>query len=200
VPGDILYWPSSYWHVGESLGGTVCSLSVGLYMQDSLAATAARVMEADAARQLGADNFIHTLPSSAARLEPLPPRVRKAMANATRNLSTTLLRRRMEQVSGYAFAHIPSPPAPARLPASSVITADPAFPIVYRAVGRTAIIAANGRSIAVPRSNALRAAIDALQRGSPVPLPRQARGGNPHVREALRFLLINGAAGASRAR
>jgi 50S ribosomal protein L16 3-hydroxylase len=43
-PGDILYWPSSYWHVGESRGGTVSSLSLGLYPRDSLAATAARLV------------------------------------------------------------------------------------------------------------------------------------------------------------
>ena len=29
-PGDVIYWPSSYWHVGESVGGLSLSLSLAL--------------------------------------------------------------------------------------------------------------------------------------------------------------------------
>jgi hypothetical protein len=133
-PGDILYWPRSYWHVGDSLGGTVSSLSLGLYAHDSLAATASRLVESEVARELGAENFIESLPASGTQLEALPPRARRAFARASNNLAMTLLRRRMEQVTGYAFEQIPRPPAGARLRASSIVAADPAFPIVYRSV------------------------------------------------------------------
>jgi hypothetical protein len=191
-PGDILYWPSSYWHVGESLGGTVSSLSLGLYAWDSLAATASRLVESEVTRELGEANFIESLPASGAQLEALPPRARRALTRATGNLATTLLRRRMEQLTGYAFEHIPRPPDRVRPRASSIVAADPAFPILYRSVGGTAIIAANGRSIALPRSKALQGMIDTLNRGAHFSLS-QRTGAAPHLREARRFLLVSGA-------
>jgi 50S ribosomal protein L16 3-hydroxylase len=199
-PGDILYWPSSYWHVGESRGGAVSSLSLGLYPRDSLAATAARLMEGEAARELGAENFVESLPSSVEQLEAAPPRALRAFARASEHLAVALLRRRMEQVSGHAFDQIPLPPASGRRRASSIVAADPAFPIFCRSVGGTAIVAANGRSIALPRSKALRGMIDALNRGAPVSLPQRTGAVNPHQREAVRFLLFSGAVETRRAR
>jgi len=199
-PGDILYWPSSYWHVGESRGGTVSSLSLGLYPRDSLAATAARLVEGEAMRELGAENFIESLPLSAGQLRAAPPRALRAFERASRNLAVALLRRRMEQVSGYAFGHVPLPSARERLRASSRYAADRAFPIFWRAVGGTAIIAANGRSIALPRSKALRRMIDALNRGTTVALSRRTGAANAYLRQALRFLLFTGAVEARGAR
>jgi hypothetical protein len=198
-PGDILYWPSSYWHVGESRGGTVSSLSLGLYPRDSLAATAARLVEDEAARALGAKNYVEWLPTAVEQLEAAPPRALRAFAGASENLDLALLRRRMEQVTGHAFEQIPLPPAPGRFRASSVFVADPAFPIFCRAVGGTAIIAANGRSITLPRSKALRGMIDALNRGGSVSVLQRTGAVNPDLREALRFLQFSGAVETRRA-
>lgn len=192
-PGDILYWPSSYWHVGESLGGIVSSLSLGLYRRDSLSAMVARLIEDEVTRELGADDFVGPLPSSAAKLGGLPPRARRAFAQASRNLTTTLLRRRMEHVTGYGFAHLPSPPATGRLRASDIVAADPAFPIFYRSVGSTAIVAANGRSIALPRSKALQRMIDRLNRGDRMPVSKSTDTETDGRRKALRFLVVSGA-------
>jgi hypothetical protein len=198
--GDILYWPSSCWHVGESRGGTVSSLSLGLYRQDSLAATAARLVGDEAARELGADNLIEALPSSIGQLRAAPPRALRAFERASRNVAVALLRRRMEQVAGYGFGHLPLPSTRGRLRASSLYAADRAFPILWRAVGGTVIIAANGRSIALPRSKALRGMLGALNRGAAVSLSRRTGAADPHLREALRFLLVTGAVEARPAR
>lgn len=199
-PGDILYWPSSYWHVGESRGGPVSSLSLGLYRQDSLAATAARVFADEATRELGADNFIDSLASSVERLRAASPRALRALDRASGNLAQALLRRRMEQVTGYAFEHVPQPSAPRRLRASSLYAADPAFPIVCRSVGDTAIVAANGRSTVLPRSKAVQQMIDSLNRGTPISLSHANGAARSDAREALRFLLVSGAVEPSRAR
>jgi hypothetical protein len=199
-PGDILYWPSSYWHVGESRGGAVSSLSLALYWQDSLAATSGRLVEDEVTRLLGAENFVASLPSSVAQLEA-PRRAVRAFARAAGTLPLTLLRRRMEHVTGHAFTHIPLPPARGRLRASSIVAAHSASAIFYRSVGGTAIIAANGRSIVLPRSTALRGIVDALNRGTPVFLAQAARGirDTSDLRAALRFLLISGAVEIRRA-
>lgn len=191
-PGDILYWPSSYWHVGESRGGTVSSLSLGLYQQDSLAATAALVLADEATRELGADNFIDRLPTSVDRLRAASPRALRALERASGNLALSLLRRRMEQVTGYAFEHVPQPSAPAPFRASSFYSADPAFPIFCRTVGDATIVAANGRSITLPRSQAVREAIDSLNRGTPISLSQSRGSTHSEVRKALRFLLVSG--------
>jgi hypothetical protein len=156
-------------------------------------------MEGEAARDLGAKNFVESLPSSVEQLEAAPPGALRALARASDNLALALLRRRMEQVTGHAFEEIPLPPARGRLRASSVFTADPAFPIFCRSVGGTAIVAANGRSIALPRSKALREMIDALNRGAPVSLSQRTGAVNAHLREALRFLLVSGAVETRRA-
>lgn len=191
-PGDILYWPSSYWHVGESRGGPVSSLTLALYRQDSLAATAARVLVDEATRELGADNFIDSLPSSVDRLRAASARALRALDRVSSNLAQALLRRRMEQVTGYAFEHVPQPPAPGRLRASSCYAADPAFPIFCRSVGDTTIVAANGRSIALPRSKAVHQAVDSLNRGTLMSLSQRTGAPGSDVREALRFLLVSG--------
>jgi hypothetical protein len=198
--GDVLYWPSSYWHVGESRGGIVSSLSLGLYLQDSLAQTAARLVADEAARELGPDAFVDSLPSSVGRLKATPPRALRVFERASRNLAVTLLRRRMEQVTGYAFEHVPLPAARGRFRASGLYVADRAFPIVWRSIGGTAIIAANGRSIALPRSKTLRRMIDALNRGAPVSLSRRTDAADPYLREVLRFLVFTGAIETRRAR
>ena len=198
--GDILFWPASYWHIAESRGGTVSSLSLGLYTEDSLAATAARLVADEAARELGEDDVIESLPSSVDQLEAAPPRALRALDRASNNLARALLRRRMEQVTGYAFEHVPLPSARGRLRASSTYAADPVFPIFCRSVGGTAIVAANGRSIVLPRSQALQGMIGALNRGDPVSLSRRTDAGSPRLWEALRFLLGSGAVQTRRAR
>jgi len=200
-PGDILYWPSSYWHVGESRGGPVSSLSLGLYQQDSLAATAAVVLADEATRELGADNFIDWLPTSVDRLRAASPRALRALDRVSGNLAQALLRRRMEQVTGYGFEHVPQPSTPAPFRASSFYAADPTFPIFCRSIGDITIVAANGRSITLPRSKALRETIDSLNRGTAISLSQRTGTGHADVREALRFLLVSGGvAPASRAR
>ena len=199
-PGDILYWPSSYWHVGESRGGTVSSLSLGLYWHDSLATTAARLVEDEVARELGLHNVVEPLPTSVEQLEAPPRRALRAFSRASDNLSLAMLRRRMEHVTGHAFADIPLPRVRDRLRASSVVAADPAFEIFYRSVGRTAVVAANGRSMTLPRSNALRQMIGALNRGAHVSLEEAGKGAvKQHLRSALRFLLFSGAVEIRRA-
>jgi 50S ribosomal protein L16 3-hydroxylase len=198
-PGDILYWPSRYWHVGESLGGTVSSLSLALYPRDSLATTAARLVEDAVARELRADNFVDSLPASVERLEPPPPHALRAFARASANLATAVLRRRMEHITAHAFAHIPLPPRRRRLRVSSIVAADPAFPIFYRSLGRTALVAANGRSIAVPRSKALQSLIASLNRGARVSVSQRTGTVNPDLRKVLRFLMVTGAVDTHRA-
>src|SRR6185436_729100 len=32
-PGDVIYWPSSYWHVGEDAGGLSVAISLALFME-----------------------------------------------------------------------------------------------------------------------------------------------------------------------
>jgi hypothetical protein len=200
-PGDILYWPSSYWHVGESRGGTVCSLSLGLYWHDSLAATASRLMEDEVTRALGADNVAGPLPFSLGQIDAVPQRALRAFSRAADNLSVTMLRRRMEHVTAHAFAHLPQPPDCGRLRTSSSVAADPASAIFYRSDGRTAIIAANGRSIVLPGSKRLKQMIQALNRGAHVSLSDAAQGRvNGHLRDALRFLLSCGAVEIRRGR
>jgi 50S ribosomal protein L16 3-hydroxylase len=199
-PGDILYWPSSYWHVGESRGGTVSSLSLGLYSQDSLAATTARLVEQEVARELGADNVIGALPTSAEQMKAASPRALRTIQRVSANLPVTLLRRRLEQVTGYAFEHIPLPPARSQARTFKTVVVDPAFPILCRSVGGTAIVAANGRSITVPSSTALRGMIDALNGGVPVSLSQGTGPSDRHRREVVRFLLVSGALESSRER
>ena len=42
-PGDIIYWPSDRWHVGECLGGLAVSVSLALYIKERPPGPSARV-------------------------------------------------------------------------------------------------------------------------------------------------------------
>src|SRR5262249_324125 len=142
---------------------------------------------------LGDDNVIESLPASAGRLKTVPPRALRAILRASRNLGTTLLRHRMEHVTGYAFAELPCPPPPSLRPASTLLAADPPFPIPCRSAGRPTVLAANGHSIALPHSKTLEEMIRSLNCGAAVSLSRRRGRVSPAVREALRFLLLRGA-------
>ena len=54
-PGDVIYWPASYWHIGEDAGGPSIAISLALFMDPQPGADLAHTLEQEiATRSVGA--------------------------------------------------------------------------------------------------------------------------------------------------
>src|SRR5690606_24107220 len=112
-PGDVLYWPSSHWHVGESDRRLSVALNLALYLPEQPLALALRALEALAGARAGPDCGEERsypfdpdrLPATAAAIPPAIARaaalVREAAAGP--DLEVTLAQMWAERVTGYGF-------------------------------------------------------------------------------------------------
>ena len=48
-PGDVIYWPASYWHIGEDAGGPSIAISLALFMDPQPGAELAQTLEQEIA-------------------------------------------------------------------------------------------------------------------------------------------------------
>ncbi len=196
-PGDILYWPSSYWHVAESDGHLVSSLTLGLYHGYSVFLALMKNI-AEWYREIGGDERdpIGSLPFSNSRVPPeLVSTARRAEGQPGR-LTERLMRSWMERITGYGFDRIPRPCGRAALEMSSVVRANPISPILHWKFNGDLIIAANGRSIAVGYDDDIVRMLGRVSRGSDCEVAELRRAkrresGSPvqALRRTLKFLL-----------
>jgi JmjC domain len=90
-PGDILYWPSSYWHVGSAVDSSAvtAAVNVGLFLEPRGASITAEVVDAvlrDAGLQAGQRGLYEVVRSGAS--VALPARERRLL-DLLANLATT---------------------------------------------------------------------------------------------------------------
>jgi len=195
-PGDIIYWPSSYWHVAESRGRLGSSLSLGLYYGCGLARTMTPGLEAGSREILGGNKAIDSLPFSNRRgllhLASSAERVGRESERLTRGI----MRFWMERITGYGFARIPRPRGRVPLRVGQAVRANPASPILCRKFNDDLVISANGRSIAISNNRNVVELIRALNRGKAGRMAdllaagqRKRKWSSRGVRRALMFLL-----------
>lgn len=139
-PGDILYWPSSYWHIGESIDELTLSMSLAFFIKEKPFTNIMTQVYNRVQERLGssanADLYAFNPGALQESAETLPD---------AWNLSTDLLREismgaELEQslklswlnrATGYGFVKVP-PPLPIRsLGDDEVVRGDAGYPIVY---------------------------------------------------------------------
>jgi 50S ribosomal protein L16 3-hydroxylase len=197
-PGDILYWPSSYWHVGESDGRLGSSLSVGLYHGYSLLLA---MMEniGEWSREIGGDERdpVGSLPFSKFRVPPeLASTAQRAEGHPGR-MTERLMRFWMERITGYGFGRIPRARGLAKLRMGSGVRANPISPILHWKFKDGLVISANGRSIAVAYDREIVRMLGRVSRGTVCEVADLLRAGGRKsqrvprqaLRRTLRFLL-----------
>jgi len=196
-PGDVLYWPSSYWHmaVSEEFAPTM-ALNIALYVREQ----PAHILTDIAASALGeilmgSSEFIDTFTTRgkklAGSLRTLPDEYRFLLGTLrTETLSLAIRKAWLRHVSALAFKSLPPPENNVELGDKDTVVGRNECPIVWIPAGdRWLMFAANGACFVTPNSPALLRAFSALNAGKCLQVGdfHTARA----VREALRLLLAN---------
>lgn len=194
-PGDILYWPSSYWHVAESDGQLVSSLTLGLYYGYSVFLALMKNI-GEWYREIGGDERdpIGSLPFSNSRVPAELAFTAQRAEGQPGRLTERLMRTWMERITAYGFDRIPRPRGLGRSTPqmSGRVRANPISPILHWRHNGEVVIAANGRSIAVTYDNEIMKMLGRVRRGSACELAelrRAKRRKSPSPQQALRRTL-----------
>ncbi len=167
-PGDVIYWPSDQWHVGECVDGASASVSLAIFAHSTSSAWS------DLWNQIS--GFIEderAVPSPSSRYERWPAlkkRARKAMtaglasARFRESLSATALNR----LTSTGFSKVPAARTRRSLAKDAVIQGDPDFPIRWRRCGTADLVcSANGHAFAIKANPSLVKVVRRLNRGGP---------------------------------
>lgn len=196
-PGDILYWPSTYWHVAESDGQLVSSLTLGLYHGYSVFVALTKTI-GEWYREIGGDERdpIGSLPFSNSRVPTELAAIAQRAEGRPGRLTQRLMRTWMERITAYGFDRIPRPPGPSVMETRRV-RANAISPILYWENNGDLVIAANGRSMAVSYDDELLRMLGRVSRGSVYELAdlwrarhlKPQRASQAVLRRTLKFLL-----------
>jgi hypothetical protein len=171
-PGDLLYWPSSYYHVGESVGGDVAtSVNVGVpctehrtvyYLDDLLVGTIDETDLSDQERRLSRLPRVNGTPlvpgvlAADGRLSAELPDPFQRAVRAFRNLSKPgetehhIRAVWLKRASAAGFEPVPLPARRPRLTDDHRVLADRRFPILWApGPSREWICSVNGHALRV---------------------------------------------------
>lgn len=185
--GDLLYWPSTHWHVGEPSGFSVSlNIAVGvtggtpsqINPRGTPAQLTAAVTRGIIKEMVGDPLLKLPVPSPRRREYALTPTLRRSLHAATRvgdEAHSRLLAEQLARITGFGF--VPPPPllTSLRVPDSAQVVVNRQVPIVWGATPVSLVIAASGHVWYAPNHPGL------------VSMLRQIRTRGGHsVRELLR--------------
>lgn len=175
-PGDLLYWPSSHWHIGESGPALSISLNVGLHLHHRPSADVAEVISRLVSERLGADGRVDTHPfdpDRPQRCAERPPeildRVVQAFCDPGRrdDLERAVRLSWLSRVSGAGFTRVPPPLPPGSLDDRDRIRGDRASTIVWVPwEDGTIACSANGHSFSVTLSPGVSRLLEQVRGGA----------------------------------
>lgn len=197
-PGDILYWPPSYWHVAESDGRLGSSLTLALYHGYSIFVALIKSM-GEWNREIGGDERdpIGSLPFSKLRMSAEMASIAQRAEGRPGRLTERLMRSWMERITSYGFRRIPRARGRAALRIGRGVRANPISPILHWRCNGDLVIAANGRSMAVAYNREIVRMLGRVSRGTICKITDQLNAGRRKsqrasrqgLRQALKFLL-----------
>lgn len=175
-PGDIIYWPSSYWHVAESSGEWSASISLGLRLNYQPFADVMRHLIRLVSDRLAQAPRVDTYPFDPNSLRQsatdMPGEIKTAI-NVLREVSLSADIEQvhklawLNRVTGFGFLKVP-PPLPLRtLTEDELIHTRADYPIVWLpwSEGRM-VCSANGHSFTLRESGEVIKMIERLNTGS----------------------------------
>lgn len=175
-PGDIIYWPSSYWHVGESSGEWSASISLGLRLNYQPFADVLRHLILLVSERLSETPRVDTYPFDPNSLRQsateMPGEIKTAI-NVLREISLSAEIEQvhklawLNRVTGFGFLKVPPPLPPRRLAEDEFIYTRADYPIVWLpwSSGRIAC-SANGHSLTFRESTEVIKMIERLNTGA----------------------------------
>jgi 50S ribosomal protein L16 3-hydroxylase len=175
--GDVLYWPSSYWHVAEPVGGFAASMSLAVFADARPAFEVVKHALAKLDARLGAAKAGDLLPFHPDRLQESAnalPRIVEDSATALRKVSRSpALKESMtvewlNRLTSFGFDSAPPPLAPKTPEDDEILRGDPDYPILWLP-GKTGeiICSANGYSFSVTSHPRLVRLLERLNSGAP---------------------------------
>jgi hypothetical protein len=175
-PGDVIYWPSSFWHVGESDGDTSVSLHLALNMHadphDLVLQTLKRLLRMQD-NPVSIDTFGMHLDGSQQSVMSLPSEIAGSAARLREVAESGAIEAELslgwlERVSASGFVETPPPRAARALTPSDRLRGDTSFPIlVVPLPDKRIACAANGHSFTIPFHPALLDLVETLNSGVP---------------------------------
>ncbi len=197
-PGDILYWPSSYWHVAESDGRLGSSLTLALYHGYSIFVALMKNI-GDWNREIGGDERdpIGSLPFSNLQVPSELASIARRTEGHPGRLTERLMRSWMERITSYGFRRLPRVRARAALRMGRGVRANPTSAMLHWKFEGDLVISANGRSIAVPYDREIVRMLGKVRRGTNCTVADLLRAGGRKserlsrlgLRRTLKFLL-----------
>lgn len=138
-PGDIIYWPASYWHVGESEDQLSLSLSVGLHMKykptETLLEQIAQAVESQF-MALDVDHYPFD-PNNPQQSADILPRTLDAVnqtlkeMESSQTLAQSLKLAWLKRVTSYSFPKVPLPLPERKLADQEIICGQKHYPIIW---------------------------------------------------------------------
>ena len=174
APGDVIYWPSDYWHIGEDAGGLSVAISLALFMAPDVAGDLARNVERlvrardDGRRRTGPFPLHPGGRRASATVGAAARQTARRLTTVSRDVEEALTGAWLNHLTGYGFASVPAPEPLRPLAARTVIRGCPQDPIrVVTTRDGALVCSANGHAFSVTGHPKLSALLEQLNSGRP---------------------------------
>lgn len=170
-PGDILYWPAGYWHIGESDGEFSLGVSLALFMNANPATTTVDPVARLLQERL--QKFEKTFGDALQDSERMPKKVAtlaaKTIRSANKSIEHAVQVAVLNYISASGYTQVPPPAPHMSLAETDVIRGSTGFPIRCERWDRHHIVcSANGHAFTMTADPRLLAMIRELNTGKPV--------------------------------
>jgi 50S ribosomal protein L16 3-hydroxylase len=168
APGDLIYWPSSYWHVGENESEeSSATLNIAINLAPEPRTPAVGALKAALRKRRKAQQGALMVPeiTFSGQLQSLPAVLERLVSDvkAIGDAFTIETRRIwLEQLSGVSLYDYQPPATSDSLTEEDWVRIDPEFPLLWSQVAAELIIASKGRSAIVPSCASLLSVLSAL--------------------------------------
>jgi len=177
-PGDVFYWPSSCWHVGECVGGLSVCLTVGLRplagpLADVWSRIGKTVEEGLKALNPANNDHLNSDPfqQSTETISTVVKIATEALHEVSQNrdLEQTLRALQLNRMASYGWTEIPLPRSWKTLADDETVCGDSRYQILWLAAeNHQIIVSANGHSFTIPADSRIIRLIERLNYGAPL--------------------------------
>ena len=174
-PGDVFYWPSSTWHIGECLGGLSVGLSVALRPLDppwkSVLNHVSEIVEKKCRDLKIPENghlYRNPFPKGEETISTVVKLAHGALEemNENRDLARSLKLSELNRRSCFGWTEKPLPLPWKTLTENETVRGDPQYPILWLDdANHEIIVSANGHSFCVPADPRIVSLIERLNTG-----------------------------------
>jgi hypothetical protein len=177
--GDVIYWPSQLWHVGEAEAGLSASISLGLRLHHSPLADVINIATALLARKFSAtriDTYSCDWNNPNRAAEQLPSPLEQGLHQLkdlidSGELASALQSHWTNRVTGAGFTRVPAPQAAGSTSDQATIRGSDEFPIAWKPWRPGFMtISAGGSTLPVAESPGVTRLLERLSTGQPQPV------------------------------